>query len=93
MLKKSFIIPAAALLMVGLFIVFNKKPDDKQLANYKPPFIQRPYGSDLPKEPAALPNEWMGYQRTFPYGKIKQDNYLIAIRNAQELHSLSLIHI
>ena len=87
MLKKSFIIPAAALLTVGLFIVFNKRPDDKQLANYKPPFIQRPYGSDLPKEPAALPNEWMGYQRTFPYGKIKQDNYLTAIRNAQELHS------
>ncbi|SVC92192.1 uncharacterized protein METZ01_LOCUS345046, partial [marine metagenome] len=58
MLKKSFIIPAAALLMVGLCIVFNKRPDDKQLANYKHPFIQRSYGSDFPKEPAALPNEW-----------------------------------
>ena len=32
----------------------------------------------------------MGYQRTFPYGKMKQDNYLMAIRHAQELHYRSI---
>ena len=90
MINKSFIISATVLLIVVLFFVFYNKQDETKLTNYKPPFIHLPHGYDIPKEPAALPNEWMGYQRTFPYGEINHDNYLTAIRKAQELHSRSI---
>jgi len=78
---------------VFLFIVFSlvifiitKDSNDSKQANYKPPFIKRPHGGPIAKEPAALPNEWMGHQRTYPYAKIKQENYLQAINEAQNLH-------
>lgn len=41
----------------------------------------------LLKEPGYLPNDWMGRQRTFPYGTIKSDIYLAAVRQARDMHA------
>ena len=90
MLKKRYFIYSILFLFVSIFFIIDNLKKNKKTNNYKPPFVERPYGRDLPKEPAALPNEWMGYQRTYPYGKINQSNYLLAIDQAKELHSKSL---
>ena len=84
--RKLLIASLLSVLTIFLYFIVNKDTSAKKVSNYKPPFIKRPYGTDIPKEPAALPNEWLGYQRTFPYGKIKQENYLSALKDAQVLH-------
>ena len=87
MIRKLFL-PFLAIITLFIFININNNLYVNKVANYKPPFIKRPHGTDLPKEPAALPNEWMGYQRTYPYGKIKQENYLLAMKDAERLHKI-----
>jgi photosystem II stability/assembly factor-like uncharacterized protein len=51
--------------------------------------IERPFGKPLKKEPKALPNEWIGYQRSYPQNEIKQESYLAAMKQAQQLHDQS----
>jgi len=51
--------------------------------------IERPFGEPLKKEPKALPNEWIGYQRSYPHYGIKQESYLAAMKQAQQLHEES----
>ena len=86
MMNKS--LKVLLLAVCGLVVIFiiNKNSTSQKKANYKHPYIKTPHGQDIPKEPAALPNEWMGHQRTYPYVKIKQENYLQAINEAQNLH-------
>lgn len=43
----------------------------------------------LLKEPGYLPNDWMDRQRTFPYGSIKTDVYLEAVRRARDMHAFA----
>ena len=86
--KRLKVLLGICTLTVIFIIILNDTPI--KTANYKPPFIKIPHGKDLPKEPAVLPNEWMGYQRTYPYAKIKQENYLQAIKEAQNLHQRNL---
>jgi photosystem II stability/assembly factor-like uncharacterized protein len=37
------------------------------------------------KEPDQEPNDWMAMQRAFPYGKIKPESYLAAVRQAKSM--------
>ena len=78
------------LIVAGTFYFLTTKGKHHNSANYKPPFITRPHGPDIAKEPGALPNDWMGYQRTYPHGKIKQSHYLTALKDAQSLHNNSV---
>jgi len=86
MMNKSLKVLLLAVCGLVLFFIINKDSISQKKANYKHPYIKTPHGQDIPKEPAALPNEWMGHQRTYPYAKIKQENYLQAINEAQNLH-------
>jgi len=74
------------IIFLTLLFLSSKNNNYKENLNYKPPFVQLPHGKDLPKEPGVLPNEWLGYQRTYPYGTIKYNDYLDATRNAKSLH-------
>jgi photosystem II stability/assembly factor-like uncharacterized protein len=76
-----FIVAIASIILGIIFLAQPKK--------YKKPIvriIERPFGEPLKKEPKALPNEWIGYQRTYPYSEIKQMSYLTAMKQAQQLH-------
>ncbi|MDP6569847.1 MAG: hypothetical protein QGF57_01245, partial [Candidatus Marinimicrobia bacterium] len=73
-----------------LFINHEAGKSTNTHVNYKPPTISRPHGGAIAKEPAALPNEWMGYQRTYPYGKINHQHYLQAMRQAEMQHKNSV---
>ena len=91
--KIYIFIAAMVFTIVGFFFLSIQKVNNiKYRSNYKPPFIKRPYGSALPKEPAALPNEWMGYQRTYPYGIIKHEiqDSLKTNSNAMKIQFLNI---
>ena len=57
----------------------------KQLQKY----VYSPFGKKLPKEPNAFPNEWMAYQRSYPFGKIKLTSYLSGMKEASKMHKQS----
>lgn len=40
-----------------------------------------------PEGPDRIPNDWMDRQRSYPYGVIKTEAYLEAMKTAKELHS------
>ena len=77
------------LIGAGAFYFLTLNGKHQNSANYKPPYITRPHGPNIAKEPGALPNDWMGHQRTYPHGRIKQNHYLNALRDAQRLHKNS----
>jgi len=56
----------------------------------KKEFVERPFGPPLKKEPDAVTNEWMAYQRCYPHDEIKIDSYLLGMRQAMELHENSI---
>jgi len=87
---RVWIILGCVLFGLGFVYLITEKVEHKNSTNYKPPFISRPHGPDIAKEPGALPNDWMGYQRTYPHGRIKQNHYLNALRDAQSLHKNSV---
>ncbi|MCF7858354.1 MAG: T9SS type A sorting domain-containing protein [Candidatus Cloacimonetes bacterium] len=70
--------------VVGLTLLFKGNRNQHKIIHH-PEFIERPFGSKLKKEPKALPNEWLGYQRAYPYYKIKQEAYLEALQQARSL--------
>lgn len=80
-----------SLIIIGLIIIiggvwlYNSKPKHKTISH--PEFIETPHGGRIKKEPKALPNEWFGYQRAYPYHKIKHDAYLDGLQQASELHT------
>ena len=37
--------------------------------------VDKPFGNPIQKEPSAIPNEWFGMQRTWPYGKFDESFY------------------
>ncbi|MFC1897940.1 FlgD immunoglobulin-like domain containing protein [Candidatus Cloacimonadota bacterium] len=73
-----------ALTIIGGVIFLNQPPKHKRISH--PGFIETPYGEKIIKEPKALPNEWAGYQRAYPYHEIKHESYINALQQAQELH-------
>ena len=88
--KQIWFILGCVIMGFSTFYLITTKSGHENSANYKPPFISRPHGSAIPKEPGALPNDWMGYQRIYPHGKIKQSHYLTALKDAQYLHNNSV---
>ena len=88
--KQIWFILGCVIIGFSTFYLITTKSGHENSANYKPPFISRPHGSAIPKEPGALPNDWMGYQRIYPHGKIKQSHYLTALKDAQYLHNNSV---
>ncbi|MBT3251866.1 MAG: hypothetical protein HN729_12925 [Candidatus Marinimicrobia bacterium] len=73
-------------IITGSYHIFNKsvKPTGKLKPNLKPAFVDREFGPSIPKEPAALPNEWMGYQRMYPYNRIDEAAYRNSMIQVQE---------
>ena len=88
--KQIWFILGCVIIGFSTFYLITTKSGYENSANYKPPFISRPHGSAIPKEPGALPNDWMGYQRIYPHGKIKLSHYLTALKDAQYLHNNSV---
>lgn len=79
MKKKIFFlagIPFLAIVSLSLFVI---------LYNAGEPNIKTPGEDANMKEPNQEPNDWMAMQRTFPYGRIKQESYLAAVRQAADL--------
>ncbi|RLC52905.1 MAG: hypothetical protein DRZ79_00350, partial [Candidatus Cloacimonadota bacterium] len=52
-------------------------------------YVYSPFGKKLPKEPNAFPNEWMAYQRSYPFGEIKLTSYLSGMKEASKMHKQS----
>ncbi|MCK5051597.1 MAG: T9SS type A sorting domain-containing protein [Candidatus Cloacimonetes bacterium] len=80
----AFIVIVIIFVVVGI-LLFKLVPKHKKISH--PEFIETPYGGKIKKEPKALPNEWFGYQRAYPYHEIKHEYYLEALQQATELHS------
>jgi len=73
------------IIALGAGVLFIKQPPKHKRISH-PEFIETPHGPKVKKEPKALPNEWAGFQRAYPYHEIKQDSYISALMQAQELH-------
>ena len=43
----------------------------------------------LEKEPGYLPGDWLSRQRAYPYGRIKSEHFLQAVRQAAAMHNAS----
>jgi len=78
------IIIIGALIIIGGLCKFKARSKHKTISH--PEFIKTPYGGKIKKEPKALPNEWFGYQRAYPYHKIKHQAYLDGLQQASDLH-------
>ncbi|PKP04192.1 MAG: hypothetical protein CVU14_00675 [Bacteroidetes bacterium HGW-Bacteroidetes-9] len=72
------VLPVCILLFAG--IAMNKSQNRHYTATHH--MLSR---VDQPREPGYLPNDWMDRQRTFPYGSVKQDVYLSAVRQARNM--------
>ncbi len=86
--KNRILIPVflcVAILAVVLISVHKPARKGKPAERW----VERPHGEKVKKEPDVLPNEWMAYQRVYPYDKIKLDNYLKSMEDAQKLHEES----
>ena len=93
--KKSFIILSIAFALIiisnGAMLYINRDhnigfPVEKS-PNLKPKYIHRQFGSPISKEPAALPNEWMGYQRMYPYNRIDETRYRQSLMDIREFRN------
>ena len=78
-----FIIIVMLIVVVGT-LLYKPVPKHKKISH--PEFIETPHGEKIKKEPKALPNEWFGYQRAYPYHEIKHEYYLEGLQQAAELH-------
>jgi len=63
-----------------------RKPTRKE----KKEFVKKPFGKPLKKEPDAITNEWMAYQRCYPYNEIKLESYSLEMKKAYEMHRNAL---
>jgi len=80
----TFVIIVLSIVIYGTLLY---KPALKHKIISHPEFIETPCGEKIKKEPKALPNEWFGYQRAYPYHKIKHEAYLEGLQQATELHA------
>lgn len=73
-------LPAALIIIAGIYtsMTYNGEVSTSH------PMLSR---VSQPKGPGYLPTDWMDRQRTFPYGGIKTDVYLQAVRQARDLHA------
>jgi photosystem II stability/assembly factor-like uncharacterized protein len=90
MRKSVYAITICILVLIGFGYFWSQGVfNEKKTHNLKPKFIEVPHGKRIVKEPKALPNEWMGYQRAYPHNEIKFDSYVSAMRQAETLHQQS----
>ncbi len=81
--------------IVAFFVVMDAErfyrgfTNPKKKLNYKPKFIERPYGPKIAKEPAALPNEWLGYQRMYPNFEMDMQAHRAELRKAAAMKKQS----
>ena len=85
--NKTLIIAFLCVAVLSVVIISMHKPVRKGKPAER--WVERPHGEKVKKEPDVLPNEWMAYQRVYPYKKIKLENYLKSMEDAQKLHEES----
>ncbi|MCK4652993.1 MAG: T9SS type A sorting domain-containing protein [Candidatus Cloacimonetes bacterium] len=85
--KNTFFITLALIIIVGVFLNYKQNHfERKRIRKPYKAFVKRPFGTPLKKEPDAVTNEWMAYQRCYPYEEIKLESYLLGMDQASELH-------
>ncbi|MCD6330120.1 MAG: T9SS type A sorting domain-containing protein [Candidatus Cloacimonetes bacterium] len=85
--SKIFVVIFLCAAILAVVLISVHKPIHKGKPAER--WVERPHGGKVKKEPDVLPNEWMAYQRVYPYDKIKLDNYLKSMEDAQKLHEES----
>jgi photosystem II stability/assembly factor-like uncharacterized protein len=91
MKRKMFFILLTVLVLSGEFLFYRNYKlslslHQKRIRKPVKEFVVSPFGKKLPKEPNAFPNEWMAYQRCYPFKEIKLKSYLNGMRQASEIH-------
>jgi len=71
-------------IIAGGTLLYKPVPKHKTISH--PKFIDTPYGGKIKKEPKALPNEWFGHQRAYPYHEINHEGYLEGLQQATDMH-------
>ena len=74
------------LLVIAVVVILVTAPTTQKKGKPADRWVERPHGEAVLKEPDVLPNEWMAYQRVYPHNKIKIDNYLQSMDEAQKMH-------
>ena len=90
--KNIFLIILILLIIGEIYFYFDHEQNPLERKRIRKPykaFVERPFGTPLKKEPDAVTNEWMAYQRCYPYNEIKLDSYLSGMEQAQFLHENS----
>ena len=91
-IKNILLITLALIIIAELFfyLKYDQNPlGRKRIRKPYKPFVERPFGTPLKKEPNAVTNEWMAYQRCYPYEEIRLESYLAGMQQAQSLHENS----
>lgn len=86
----SFFLALVAVLSAAFYLLVVSFGNDKSLAeNDRIPshMLSR---ITTPDGPGSIPADWMDRQRSYPYGRIKPEFYLSAMRQAQVLHNSTL---
>ncbi|MCD4818268.1 MAG: hypothetical protein K8S23_06220 [Candidatus Cloacimonetes bacterium] len=90
-MKKYIIGITLIVLILSLEIIFYKHYRNN--TKFKSPkrkakqeLVKKPFGKPLKKEPDAITNEWMAYQRCYPYDEIKLESYSTGMKTAMERH-------
>lgn len=73
MFKYLLFIAICSITIISILLLFK---NEKFEPNFKPSYIKIPFGESIPKEPGALPNDWLGRQRLYPEGKFNYRKYL-----------------
>lgn len=84
-----FFIALTVIIIVGAYFYFDNRQNSLKRERIRKPYkalIKRPFGSSLKKEPDAVTNEWMAYQRCYPHDQIKLESYILGMEQAAELH-------
>ncbi len=87
--RNIFLILLSFLIIIEFFffLKYDQNPlGRKRIRKPYKAFVERPFGTPLKKEPHAVTNEWLAYQRCYPYDEIKLESYLSGMEQAQTLH-------
>jgi len=90
--KNILFIILALIIIVEVYFYLDSKQNPSSRKRIRKPYkalVERPFGTPLKKEPDAVTNEWMAYQRCYPYNEIKLESYLSGMEQAQALHENS----
>ena len=77
-MKKYYLLFLTVILSVLSLAIFTDLPD--KLAN------KEKTSKVKIRDPHAIPNDWMAYQRAYPHNKIKLESYLSSMKQASEMH-------